>query len=72
MTGGQEDKSSGSRRAGKRKGGKDEKPVYVDAAPLAALFQVRSAIQTSNHVECLPCWHMYRHAGPLHDSIIES
>ncbi len=40
MSGDDEDKASRGSKEGKGKGGKDEKPVYVDAAPLAALFQV--------------------------------
>ncbi len=35
-------------KEGKGKGGKDETPVYVDAAPLAALFQVCHATSLRN------------------------
>lgn len=40
LSGDDKDKSARGSKEGKGKGGKDEKPVYVDAAPLAALFQV--------------------------------
>ena len=43
VTGREGDKPSSSRQGGKQKGSKEDKPVYVDAAPLAALFQVRPA-----------------------------
>ena len=46
VKGEQGDKASSSRRSGKQKGSKEDKPVYVDAAPLAALFQVRSALHS--------------------------
>ena len=44
MTGGEGHKPSSNKQGNKKKGGKEDKPVYVDAAPLAALFQVRSAL----------------------------
>ena len=44
VTGGEGDKRSSSRHGAKQKGSMEDKPVYVDAAPLAALFQVRSAL----------------------------
>ncbi len=40
LSGDDEDKAARGSKEGKGKGEKDEKPVYVDAAPLAALFQV--------------------------------
>ena len=40
LSGDGEDTAARGSKEGKSKGEKDEKPVYVDAAPLAALFQV--------------------------------
>ncbi|KAL3135120.1 hypothetical protein ABBQ32_14218 [Trebouxia sp. C0010 RCD-2024] len=43
ISGGLEDKPSGNAQAGTGKGSKDDKPVYVDPTPLAALFQVSNS-----------------------------
>ena len=40
LSGDDEDKAARGSKEGKGMGEKDEEPVYVDAAPLAALFQV--------------------------------